>query len=277
MMTAGSTALDSGNSFKFFNDIWVFNGVTWKLSGYAGDERSGIRMAFDTKRNKLFSFGGYPGTFAAELRIFENGGWRILSNSPDMKVAEPGFVYDQDRDKLIAFGGSIQPGVVNNETWEWDGYSWIKFKGDGPGGRFASAMIYNTKEKKTMLFGGMDGEGKKFNDNVWEFDGVAWKQILNKGKGPGPRISPGYAYDSKRGLLIIFGGLGSDGMKGDTWSWDGKSWKQLAEKGPSPRAMGYMAYDNARDRIVLFGGRLGWPNDTNDTWDWDGEKWQEIK
>ena len=224
-----------------------------------------------------FLLADIPKGLAAELRVLEKDGWSILSNLPEMKVAEPGFVYDAERDKLIAFGGSIKPGVVNNETWEWDGYSWKKFEGNGPGGRFASAMIYDRKRKKTVLFGGMDGEGKKFNDDIWEFDGIAWKQILNKEKGPGPRISPGYTYDSKRGLLIIFGGLGNDGMKGDTWSWDGKSWKLLAEKGPSPRAMGYMAYDKERDKIVLFGGRPGWPNDAEDTWEWDGKEWKEIK
>ena len=71
--------------------------------------------------------------------------------------------------------------------------------------------------------------------------------------------------------------MSKEGMKGDTWSWDGKTWKQLATTGPSPRAMGYMAYDKNRDRIVLFGGRMGWPNDANDTWEWDGKEWKEIK
>jgi hypothetical protein len=276
MMTAGSTPLDSGSSFKLFNDIWLFDGAKWKLAGYASDERSGIRMAYDTKRNKLFSFGGYPHGYGAELRIFENGGWRILSNSPEMKVAEPGFVYDAERDKLIAFGGSIQRDVVNNETWEWDGYSWKKFEGKNPPGRQAFAMVYDSKRKKTVLFGGGDGSGKRFND-TWEFDGAKWDSIPATGSNPGSRLSPGYAYDSKRGLLIIFGGISVNGMQADTWSWDGKEWKQLATNGPSKRAMGYMAYDKGRDRVVMFGGRLGWPNDANDTWEWDGKKWKEIK
>jgi hypothetical protein len=138
-------------------------------------------------------------------------------------------------------------------------------------------MVYDTKRKKTVLFGGSDGDGKKYNDDIWEFDGITWKQIVNKGKGPGSRISPGYAYDSKRGLLIVFGGLDNQGMKGDTWAWNGKEWKLLADKGPSSRAMGYMAYDKARDKVVLFGGRLGWPNDAADTWEWDGQEWKQVK
>jgi hypothetical protein len=66
-------------------------------------------------------------------------------------------------------------------------------------------------------------------------------------------------------------------MKGDTWEWDGKKWKKLADTGPLPRAMGYMAYDKKRDKVVLFGGRRGWPNDVNDTWEWDGREWKEIQ
>ncbi len=51
--------VDSGKSYEFFNDLRSFDGKKWKRSGAAGDKRSGIRMAYDTKRNKLFSYGGY--------------------------------------------------------------------------------------------------------------------------------------------------------------------------------------------------------------------------
>ncbi|MES1222367.1 MAG: kelch repeat-containing protein, partial [Bacteroidota bacterium] len=277
LMTAGSTPLNGGSSFDVFNDIWSFDGKTWKLTGVAGDKRSGIRMAYDTKRNKLFSFGGWSnGNSLAELRLMENGEWKALSNLPEMKASEPGFVYDADRDKLIAFGGSMGRGIAGSTTWEWDGYSWKKFEGKSPGGRQAFAMVYDSKRKKTVLFGGSDTSGKRLND-IWEFDGTKWDSIPVKGANPGSRISPGYAYDSKRGLLIIFGGILGDKTTADTWSWDGKEWKLLATTGPSARVMGYMAYDKKRDRIVMFGGRLGWPNDANDTWEWDGNEWKEIK
>jgi hypothetical protein len=42
--------------------------------------------------------------------------------------------------------------------------------------------------------------------------------------------------------------------------------------------MGYLAYDKARDRVVLFGGRNGYPNgDQNDTWEWDGTVWRRPR
>ena len=42
--------------------------------------------------------------------------------------------------------------------------------------------------------------------------------------------------------------------------------------------MGQLAYDAKRDRLVLFGGRAGYPNgDLQDTWEWDGSKWVQFK
>ncbi len=277
LLIGGSTPLNGGNSFKFFNDIWKYNSNGWSKIVNAGDERSGIRLAYDSKRNKLYSFGGFTtdNQSSGQLRVLENNEWKLLSDIPEMKGAESGFAYDASRDKFIAFGGSAGRGLVNNTTWEWDGTAWKKMEGQSPEGRQAFAMIYDSKRKRTVLFGGGGTTpDKKFGD-TWEFDGTAWTKVSDS--GPGERRAPGYTYDSKRGMLIIFGGSGKDGIKGDTWGWEGAAWKKLADTGPAPRMMGYMAYDKDRDRIVLFGGRLGWPNDADDTWEWDGVKWNEVK
>lgn len=275
LLVGGSTPLGGGQSFKFFNDIWRFTESGWSKLGEAGDERSGIRMAYDTKRGKLYSFGGFTGNnqSSGQLRVLENGKWTVLTDIPEMKTTESGFVYDIARDKFITFGGSGGRGIVSNDLWEWDGNSWQKFGGTQPPSRQGFVMIYDSKRNKTVLFGGMDADGKKFEDGVWEFDGKEWKNIAAP-NGPGPRMSPGYAFDSNRGLLIIFGGAGNNIIHNDTWGWDGIAWKKLAETGPPGRMMGYMAYDKGRDRVVMFGGRFGWPNDADDTWEWDGVKWQ---
>jgi tetratricopeptide (TPR) repeat protein len=277
IMTAGSTPLNGGQSYKFFNDVWKFDGTKWRLAGNAGDERSGIRLAYDSKQKKIFSYGGYlaNGKSAGELRMLDGKEWKVLANLPEMIAAEGGLVFDSNRNKLIAFGGSAERGKMNNATWEWAGDAWKKIEGAGPEGRMGFAMEYDSKRSKTVIYGGSSGGPQGLLDDTWEFDGKKWTKVSVS--GPGPRVSPGYAYDSKRGMLIIFGGAGKDGVLGDTWGWDGQDWKKLSETGPSPRVMGQLAYDKDRDRIVMFGGRPGWPNDANDTWEWDGAKWSEIK
>jgi hypothetical protein len=278
LLTGGSTPLDGGNSFRMFNDLWKFDGTKWSLIGTAGDARSGIGLAYDSKRKKLFSFGGYTGDIGSrsEFRVFENGDWKNLLSIPGLKAAEPGFVYDSFRDRLVVFGGSSGPGKANGETWEWEGSAWKKFEGASPDPRQAFAMIYDEKRKRTVLFGGTGNNGPQsiFGD-TWEFDGKQWTKVLNE--GPSARASAGYAYDSDKGTLIIFGGMSKDGFVNDTWSYDGAAWKKLSDGGPPKRAMGYLAYDKERKKLIMFGGRLGWPNDINDTWEWDGTRWTEIK
>lgn len=274
-LMGGSTPLNGGQSAKTFNDIWRYNNSGWSKLGTIAEPRNGNKLAFDSKRNKLYSFGGFAKANqpSGQLRLFENGDWKIITDMPDMKATEAGFVYDINRDKFVVFGGSVGRSV-NNTTWEWDGNSWTKFTGPQPEGRNSFAMVYDSKRNKTVLFGG--ASESVIDDGVWEFDGKEWKNYKLP-NGPGQRIAPGYTFDSKRGMLLIFGGIGANGVKGDTWGWNGIEWKLLSETGPSSRLMGYMAYDKERDRTVLFGGRLGWPNDVADTWEWDGTKWEEVK
>jgi hypothetical protein len=273
-LTSGSTPLNGGQSFAMYNDCWRFDGQQWKQTGEAGDQRSGNRLAYDSKEHKIYSFGGWiDGNSLSDLRVFEKGNWKTISQLPEMKASEPGFVYDSDRDRFIAFGGSPGRGEVNTETWEWDRHTWKKIDGPGPEGRGAFAMVYDSRRRKTVLFGGVGTTPEILFSNTWEFDGTKWAKMDDN--GPGKRMAPGYAYDSKRGWLIIFGGGTGNGPSPETWAWDGITWKKLATSGPPARTMGYMAYDQSRDRIVLFGGRKGWPNDCNDTWEWDGSAWHE--
>ena len=275
-MTGGSTPLEGGQRFEFFNDTWKYNGKEWTNLGESGTKRSGVALAYNSKEDIIYSFGGYSGDSSlSELRKYADQKWVTVSNLNGLTAAEPGMAYDSKRDKLIVFGGSAGRGMVNEATWEWNGTSWSKFGGNGPAGRQAFAMIYDSKRKVTVLFGGMGRTPKEIFGDTWEYDGASWKKIdIN---GPSPRISMGYAYDEKRGMFLLFGGASASGFEKDTWGFDGKTWTKLSDTGPSPRVMGYMTYDKKRDRTVLFGGRISWPHDVNDTWEWDGKEWTEIK
>jgi hypothetical protein len=275
LLTGGSTPLNGGSSFKVYNDVWSFNGNKWILKGNAGDERSSMALAYDTKRKIFYSFGGYTNDGPrSEFRIFENNDWKDLPEIPGVIAGEPGLVYDSQRDRLITFGGSSGPGKINSDTWEWDGKEWKKFEGKSPDGRQSFAMVYDESRKKTILYGGVGATRETMYDETWEYDGKSWQKIPVT--GPGPRVSSGYAYDSDKKILILFGGMTKNGFVNDTWSYNGKEWKKLSSEGPRSRAMGYMAYDKERKKVVMFGGRLGWPNDANDTWEWDGSQWKEI-
>jgi hypothetical protein len=278
LMTGGSTPLDGGSRFEFFNDLWSFDGREWKPLPSSGDRMSGTSIAGDS-RGRIYSFGGYMGGAVGSVRILEGDQWKSLSAHPTVVAAEPGFVFDSKRGRFITFGGSARRGQANADAWEFDGTTWKKLAGSPPPTRQAFAMVYDARRDRVVVFGGGGAGGPGAPPpalaDTWEYDGATWRRV--DAPGPAARVSPGAAFDSKRGLMILFGGSGPSGFLGDTWSFDGSVWKKIADSGPEARAMGYMAYDKRRDRIVLFGGRKGWPDgDLNDTWEWDGSSWTRV-
>jgi hypothetical protein len=279
VLTGGSTPLNGGSSFEFFNDLWDFDGVRWTRFDTTGDRLSGMRLAYDRTNARLVSFGGFTGMASiGALRNLDNGHWRTVVDRESMAAAEPGFVYDSRRKRFVAFGGSGKSGALG-ETWEYDGTEWTKMPATGPSPRQAIAMAYDEARGRTVLFGGLGdaprGTRPPTLGDTWEYDGTRWMKVSDT--GPSPRGTAGVTYDSKRKMVILFGGMSADGFMGDTWAWDGSRWTRLSETGPEPRGMGYMAYDAKRDRVVLFGGRKGWPDgDLDDTWEWDGARWRRF-
>jgi hypothetical protein len=279
LMTGGSTPLDGGQRFQTFNDLWAFDGTTWKALPSSGVQMSGMQIAFDAKRHRLVSFGGFDGNPRGDVRVLENDIWKTIGTHAEMPAAEPGFVYDVKRDRFVAFGGSAAQGKAYGDTWEFDGAKWTRLAIASPPARQAHVMVYDERRGVTVLFGGMApplaGQPPPPLGDTWEFDGTKWTQRSTSG-GPSPRFGAGATYDSKRGLVLVFGGGGAK-FTSELWAWDGATWKLLSNEGPQPRSMGYMAHDRHRDRVVMFGGRKGWPNDLNDTWEWDGAAWRRIE
>ncbi|MDY0004664.1 MAG: DUF4215 domain-containing protein, partial [Polyangia bacterium] len=94
---------------------------------------------------------------------------------------------------------------------------------------------------------------------------------------PASRYAHGMAYDARRGKILMFGGTHFDGAAftplRDTWEWDG-AWVRRTPKNIPPARSGHaMAYDAARERVLLFGGSSGQFSKRTDTWEWDGADW----
>lgn len=105
-----------------------------------------------------------------------------------------------------------------------------------------------------------------------------WTQAF-PGTSPAARAGHAMAFDSRDDPLagsVMFGGRNGAGTYyPDTWVYDGTNWSQRATVGPSPREYHSMVFDEARGRVVLFGGQF---NNTRygDTWEWDGVAWSQV-
>lgn len=107
--------------------------------------------------------------------------------------------------------------------------------------------------------------------------------------GPGPRSGHGMIYDEARREVVLFGGQaygayprpGQPSYFGlervnDTWTWNGVAWSRKSPATSPPHREEFaLAWDAARQRVVMFGGRANGVF-LNDTWEWNGTDWNQV-
>lgn len=99
--------------------------------------------------------------------------------------------------------------------------------------------------------------------------------------GPTARAHPVGAFNDLTGQGVLYGGrLGSGigaGSSNQTWTWDGQWTLQAPAHTPTTRLYSAIAFDRARNRVVMFGGLIIGGTYTAETWLWDGTDWQMVQ
>lgn len=271
--------------------------------------REGATMVADRATGKLVLFGGRirePNTvaYANDTWTWSGKAWKRLSPPTVPRPrAEAAMAADPVTGTAVLFGGEVvlspqtTQGTTFNDTWVWDGRAktWTEhFPVVSPPARIGAAMAPDPVAGTVVLFGGSVGVLRERLADTWTWDGTAGTWTLQTpAVSPPPRTDATMAYDKKRRQVVLFGGLGVDPedarntpLLNDTWTWDGATgtWTQHTPPvSPPARFQASMAYDAARQRVVLFGGDdfvlRPVPNGTNtaanDTWTWDGTTWTE--
>jgi len=203
----------------------------------------------------------------------------MLTRSQEYTLTDWGqhaMAFDSGRQCTVLFGGSSYIGTnmpMTNVHWEFDGVRWQRRSPAVlPPPRVSHAMAYDALRGRSVVFGGYVPGGGYYGD-TWEWDGNAWQQIYSS--GPSSRTETAMVFDPVLGKVVLFGGLGTGAMKDDMWTFDGAMWTRIPATGawPAGRAGHMLAYDTARQRIVMVGGRTSGSNLVNETWEWDGGGW----
>jgi hypothetical protein len=231
-------------------------------------------MVYDPRRGVVIVFGGEgpDGKALADIWELDAGVWRERTTTGPPARAAFGAAFDEARGRMVVYGG-FAPGASApfHDTWEWDGTSWMRAAVDGPPGTTFHKLAYDARRQRVVSFGGRGGGGE-----TWEWDGHRWTRMATG--GPPPRDHHAMTYDSRRSRVVMFGGGRQlpDGRYDrehlwltDLWAWDGVRWTQLRSAGPGSRGGNPgLAYDAARDRLVLWGGGL-----LDGVWEWNDRDW----
>lgn len=159
-----------------------------------------------------------------------------------------------------------------------------------PAARVGARAVYDEVVETVVMFGGVTtpdaATGRAYEpDDTWEFDGTRWIRRFVQQAPPG-RSSHVMVYDSNRDQSVIFGGRAGSDLLNDTWAyrgdWSNRNWVKIeTPNAPAAREFAAAAFDAARDRIVLFGGRRFNDDKTQfvqlyDTWEFDGTTWTRV-
>ncbi|MBL8752079.1 MAG: hypothetical protein JNK15_02155, partial [Planctomycetes bacterium] len=144
--------------------------------------------------------------------------------------------------------------------------------GAAPAPRSAPLLAFDLLGPRVLMFGG-NGTGE-----FWSLAGGVWTQ-LTPAVLPGPRHRSNLATNPVSGEIVLYGGIdgSSQFALDDTWKWDGTVWQSLAPAAsPGGFARHAMAYDVARQAVVLFGGRNNlWLTNqaSSQTWEFAAGTW----
>jgi hypothetical protein len=196
-----------------------------------------------------------------------------------------GLVYDVARARTFLWGGFDELGREPVDAWEWDGASrsWsdrtpATLPASWPAGRDGHNLVYDPVRRRTLLYGGYDGD---YFGDLWAWDGGSgtWTSLTPTpppSAWPPRRHSASAGFDPALDRLVVFGGFDGD-TRGDLWEWlpaAGGTWRDrtpavAGERAPGPRYGGLMVWDRLRGRLLLFGG-YGPSVAANEVWEWDG-------
>ncbi len=262
----------------YLADTWTWNGDEWTRHEVDGPSARGFAAAtYHAGRRTVILHGGRGEDRRTHTDTWEwdGAGWNQLVSENEFAADHHRMVYIPDGDRIMAFGGWTGDGV-SGETWIWNGH-WTRSDAPSPPARAAFGMAYAQHIGQVVLFGGMWIDGQYADIWTWQ-DGI-WKQ---RG-GPYDNSSLDHhamVYDAGHQQLIVAGGKNYRYVaQNRTLTVTGSTVESLATEGPSPRHSIGLAYDDARGRVLLYGGKEYEGSEQiprGDFWSWDGTNWTEI-
>ena len=266
---------------KFLVDTWIYNSTAnnWTIRRCKSPQPRGwSEMAYDESSGEIVLFGGGNG-----LEHFFDDTWTFNLSTKRWTNKDPlnppkhcylnGMVYDSTHAEILLIG--VRYGDANYFTYSYnhttntwmDRYPSTVFKPD----RHYSAVAFDKKADRTILFGGCDPNSGQFFNETWSYDysNNTWTNLKSL-NAPPPRSNFDMVYLESSSELLIYGGRTYQPgymMLNDTWRYNytTNTWTNVTKSiTPNNNEDHTMCYDKSRDEALLMGGRYGGPG--NETW-----------
>lgn len=285
----------------YLKDTWSWDGTNWTEEAPITAAPEHARFGMATCGNEVVMFGGERGGIALQETWGWNGtNWRLVGGGPD---PTNGNVVVSDQAGCLL--------LQSEKVWRWTSNAWndvnvpidIKMSLSDPvmGAAFdpVSRTIVLGGDKETFVGDAATGfvpygagdeatggdlawSGSRFvrfaGDKHDELSGLTYTfsvgdagWALNENQLAFPEHDVHATFDQARGVALF---VGSPESTQDlrTWTWDGFTMDVYDGETPQRHAT-TLAFDDARGKGILFGGRSDAGVLMADTWLWNGSSW----
>jgi hypothetical protein len=226
--------------------------------------RQRAAMAYDSMRGRSVLFGGHSPDALGDTWEWDGHRWFpvVAGGFPPPARSGASMAFDAARGVVVMFGGVDLGGTILEDTWEWDGATWVEVTGAvSPPPRERAAMAYDPERARIVLHGGTDGTTPL--RDTWIWDGETWTAAPCVVSCPGPRSEASLVWSGRR--LQLMGGANGNTLEPSIWSHE-IGWRLLTLPPPQPplRRGAVVVYDPVRSAVLTFGGTNG--QHLPDTW-----------
>lgn len=229
---------------ELLNDLWEFKNNQWTIIERTKSPaaRAEASMIYHPKSKKIILFGGYRIVEGKYIKLsdtweFVDNKWQFITDQGPSGRHGVVFVYDQNLDKSIMFGGSTadrQYGEDAGQTWVYENTTWSQIETTPSPGVYNSAFAYDHTMKRVIRFGGWNGKSRI--NRINKFQKNAWVDIrVPSVNTPEARNHSQMVYDSKNDRLILYGGHDGDHVFADMWQYKKGKWRLLHSIKPAKR------------------------------------------
>lgn len=161
-------------------DTYLWDGAEWTRLAEMPPRRDTHQIVYHEALDRTFMLQGNMRTESdSSLYFWSGSSWEFIPGprgaKPTQKT-EYGAVYVPERETVMIYGGTRSKNDYSyyvDELWEWDGESWSQLPmGTSPGGLAEMQMVYDSKRKKLVVFGGsrgLDSNGNRIlSPDTWE-------------------------------------------------------------------------------------------------------------
>ena len=200
------------NGSTFYNDLWLYNGTTWRLIFDNGVSTSPNRrmgaVSWTDNLGNAYIFGGFDNnSYYNDVWKFDGINWNQLTIVGMLPSARESAVsWTDSLGNAYVFGGKNAI-TYSNDLWRFNGTTWTQvFANEVSGSPSArsGALSWTDSVGNAYVLGGYNGS-TTYND-LWKFNGLTWSQVtLEIGDLPSARYGA-VSWTDSTGKVYVFAG-----------------------------------------------------------------------